>query len=257
MLNKLKNTVLDSQIKRSIFRVGIPNTDRKRVLIVLGNVFLHLHPTKVRTSGVKLRYTWCAGGLSFFLFLVLTLTGVLLMFYYRPTVEGAYVDMLDMRSQVPFGIMRELHRWSAHAMVIMVMVHMFRVFMTGSYKPPREFNWTIGVLLLVLTFLLSFTGYLLPWDQLAIWAITVGSNIMSAVPAMGQKVRFLMLGGNTVNANALLRFYVLHCMILPLGLIVLIAIHFWRIRKDGGLYPGPEPKPVLIPSGTENEAIQQ
>jgi len=113
MLNKLKNTVLDSQIKKSIFRVGIPNTDRKRVLIVLGNVFLHLHPTKVRTSGVKLRYTWCAGGLSFFLFLVLTLTGVLLMFYYRPTIEGAYVDMLDIRSQVPFGIMRELHRWSA------------------------------------------------------------------------------------------------------------------------------------------------
>ena len=185
MLNKLKNTVLDSQIKKSIFRVGIPNTDRKRVLIVLGNVFLHLHPTKVRTSAVKLRYTWCAGGLSFFLFLVLTLTGVLLMFYYRPTVEGAYVDMLDMRSQVPFGIMRELHRWSAHAMVIMVMVHMFRVFMTGSYKPPREFNWTIGVLLLVLTFLLSFTGYLLPWDQLAIWAITVGSNMAKATPLVG------------------------------------------------------------------------
>ena len=110
---------VEAQVRKSIFRVGIPNTDRKRVLIVLGNVFLHLHPTKVRTSGVKLRYTWCAGGLSFFLFLVLTLTGVLLMFYYRPTVEGAYVDMLDIRAQVPFGIMRELHRWSAHAMVIM------------------------------------------------------------------------------------------------------------------------------------------
>src|ERR1043166_5196424 len=96
MLGKLKKAILDSQIKKSIFRVGIPNTDRKRVLVMLGNVFLHLHPTKVRTSGVKLRYTWCAGGLSFFLFLVLTLTGVLLMFYYRPTVEGAYVDMLDI-----------------------------------------------------------------------------------------------------------------------------------------------------------------
>src|SRR5258706_15712142 len=124
MLDKLKNVVLDSQIKKSIFRVGIPNTDRKRVLIVLGNVFLHLHPTKVRTRGVKLRYTWCAGGLAFFLFLVLTLTGVLLMFYYRPPVEGAYVDMLDIRAQVPLGSMGEFHRWPANAMALMVMVPM-------------------------------------------------------------------------------------------------------------------------------------
>src|SRR5436190_6072722 len=257
MLGKIKNSVMDSQIKKSIFRVGIPNTDRKRVLIVLGNVFLHLHPTKVRTSGVKLRYTWCAGGLSFFLFLVLTLTGVLLMFYYRPTVEGAYVDMLDLRSQVPFGIMRELHRWSAHAMVIMVMIHMFRVFMTGSYKPPREFNWCIGVILLVLTFLLSFTGYLLPWDQLAIWAITVGSNMAKATPFVGYEgpfsklmmfpgtdvpmihagsdARFFLLAGTFVGENALLRFYVLHCVFIPVIVTVLIAIHFWRIRKDGGI----------------------
>src|SRR5271168_1430073 len=255
MLDKIKSQVLDSQVKKSIFRVGIPNTDRKRVLIVLGNVFLHLHPTKVRTSGVKLRYTWCAGGLSFFLFLVLTLTGVLLMFYYRPTVEGAYVDMLDIRSQVPFGIMRELHRWSAHAMVIMVMVHMFRVFMTGSYKPPREFNWAIGVLLLVLTFLLSFTGYLLPWDQLAIWAITVGSNMARATPLLGHEgpgatflnvggvdlitsgsdARFLLLGGRMVGEDTLLRFYVLHCVAIPLAAALLIMIHFWRVRKDGGI----------------------
>src|SRR5256886_12462483 len=255
MLNKLKNAVLDSQIKKSIFRVGIPNTDRKRVLIVLGNVFLHLHPTKVRTSGVKLRYTWCAGGLSFFLFLVETLTGVLLMFYYRPTVEGAYVDMLDIRAQVPFGIMRELHRWGAHAMVIMVMVHMFRVFMTGSYKPPREFNWCVGVILLVLTLLLSFTGYLLPWDQLAIWAITVGSNMARATPGAGNEgpmsgliklgdirlihagddARFALIGGRSIGPSTLLRFYVLHCVAIPLVAGFLMAIHFWRVRKDGGI----------------------
>src|ERR1041384_966840 len=154
-MGKLKNAILDSQIKKSIFRVGIPNTDRKRVLVMLGNVFLHLHPTKVRTSGVKLRYTWCAGGLTFFLFLVLTFTGLLLMFYYRPTVEYAYRDIMDLRDQVPCGVMREMHRWGAHAMVIAVWIHMFGVFMTGSYKPPREFNWNIGVILLVLTLLLS------------------------------------------------------------------------------------------------------
>jgi len=113
---------------------------------------------------------------------------------------------------------------------------MFKVFYRGAYRAPREFNWDIGVILLLITLFLSYTGYLLPWDQLAFWAITVGSNIASAVPVMGNKIHFLMLGGNVVNANALLRFYVLHCMILPLVAILFVAVHFWRIRKDGGLY---------------------
>ena len=144
---------------------------------VLNNVFLHLHPVRLPKHAVKVKYTWCMGGLSFFIFLVLTITGILLMFYYRPTVEAAYGDIIDIGSQVPLGIMREIHRWGAHLMVITVWLHMFRVFMTGSYKPPREFNWLIGVLLLTLTMFLSYTGYLLPWDQLAIWAVTVGANM--------------------------------------------------------------------------------
>ena len=138
--------------------------------------------------------------------------------------------------------LRNLHRWSAHAMVLLVFAHMFKVFYRGANRPPREFNWVIGVVLLIITLFLSYTGYLLPWDQLVYWAITVGSNIMSAVPLLGQKMRFLMLGGNSVNANALLRFYVLYCVILPLAAILFIGIHFWRIRKDGGLYTG-EGKP--------------
>ena len=147
--------------------------------------------------------------------------------------------MKDLQFVVSAGVfLRNLHRWSAHTMVLLVFAHMFKVFYRGAYRKPREFNWVVGVVLLIFTLLLSYTGYLLPWDQLAFWAITVGSNIMSAVPAMGQKVRFLMLGGNTVNANALLRFYVLHCVILPLAAILFIAVHFWRIRKDGGLYTG-------------------
>lgn len=251
----LAQAVLETQVWKSIFRVGIPNTNRKRVLAVLGNVVLHLHPVKVRKSGVKLRYTWCAGGVTFFLFLVLTFTGLLLMFYYRPTVEHAFNDILDLREQVPFGIMREIHRWGAHAMVIAVWIHMFRVFMTGSYKPPREFNWNIGVILLVLTLLLSFTGYLLPWDQLAMWAITVGSNMARATPVIGNEgpfaralvingvplvhsgddAKFALLGGRFVDANALLRFYVLHCVGIPLVAAFLMAVHFWRVRKDGGI----------------------
>jgi len=121
-------------------------------------------------------------------------------------------------------------------MVFLVFAHMFKVFYRGAYRPPREFNWVIGVILLLITLLLSYTGYLLPWDQLAYWAITVGSNIASAVPLFGNKIHFLLLGGNAVNANALLRFYVLHCMILPLTAMFFVAVHFWRIRKDGGLY---------------------
>jgi quinol-cytochrome oxidoreductase complex cytochrome b subunit len=252
---KIGQSIQETQLYRSVFRVGVPDTDRKRMLVMLGSVFLHLHPVKVRKSGIRMRYTWCMGGITFFLFLVLTFTGLLLMFYYRPTLDYAYVDIIDLREQVPLGIMRELHRWGAHAMVIAVWLHMFRVFMTGSYKPPREFNWNVGVILLVLTLLLSFTGYLLPWDQLAMWAITVGSNMARATPFAGYEgpgaamvrlgditlvnnasdARFALLGGRFVGESALLRFYVLHCVGLPLVAGFLMAIHFWRIRRDGGI----------------------
>jgi quinol-cytochrome oxidoreductase complex cytochrome b subunit len=251
----LMDQIKDSQIWRSVFRHGYPNTVRNRSLTVLSNVFLHLHPINVRTSGLRLSFTWCMGGLTFFLFLVETITGVLLMFYYRPTGEYAYRDIIALAEHVPMGIMREIHRWAAHAMVITVWLHMFRVFMTGSYKPPREFNWNVGVILLVLTLLLSFTGYLLPWDQLAIWAITVGSNMARATPLAGYEgpltslitvddvklvhsgddARFALLGGRFVGEATLLRFYVLHCIFIPLAATILMAVHFWRIRKDGGI----------------------
>ena len=249
------NWLTETQIWTSVFRHGRPNSDRNRVLVMLSNVFLHLHPVRIRKSGVKLRYTWCMGGLSFFLFLVLTFTGLLLMFYYRPTLEYAYTDIVALREHVPLGIMREMHRWGAHAMVITVWLHMFRVFMTGSYKPPREFNWGIGVVLLVLTLLLSFTGYLLPWDQLAIWAVTVGTNMARAHPIVGYEgplsnllkadgvslvhagddIRYALLGGRFVGESTLLRFYVLHCIAVPVMAMVLMAVHFWRVRKDGGI----------------------
>ena len=230
-----QQAVVSSQLWKSIFRVGIPNTNRKRVLAMLGNVVLHLHPVKTRKSGVKMRYTWCAGGVTFFLFLVLTFTGLLLMFYYRPTVEYAFVDILDLREQVPFGIMREVHRWGAHAMVISVWIHMFRVFMTGSYKPPREFNWLIGVVMLFCTLWLSFTGYILPWDQIAFWAITVGMQMATYAPLLSDESAFILLGGVEVGQGTLIRFYVMHVIAFPLIIAILMVVHFWRIRKDGGI----------------------
>src|SRR2546421_969082 len=255
MLTKIWDEITESQIWKSVFRHGKPDNPRNQALAVLSNVFLHLHPARARKGGVKLQYTWCMGGVSFFLFLELTITGILLMFYYRPTADYAFMDMVALREHVPLGIMRELHRWGAHLMVIAVWLHMFRVFLTGSYKPPREFNWSVGVILLTLTLLLSFTGYLLPWDQLAMWAITVGTNMARATPFLGHEgpgaalltlggvplihaqddARFALLGGTFVGEGALLRFYVLHCVGLPLGIAVLMAVHFWRVRKDGGI----------------------
>ena len=231
------NELQQTRVWRSIFRSGTGTSNLHHARAVQNNVFLHLFAVKSRRRMLEFSATWYLGALTFGTFLVLVLTGILLMLYYHPSVPQAYADMKDLQFAVSSGVfLRNLHRWSAHAMVFLVFAHMFKVFYRGAYRPPREFNWVIGVFLLLVSLLLSYTGYLLPWDQLAYWAVTVGSNIASAVPLMGQKIRFLMLGGNSVNANALLRFYVLHCMILPLAAILLIAIHFWRIRKDGGLY---------------------
>ena len=172
---------------------------------MLSNVFLHLHPAKINRDAVRYSYTWGMGGITFYLFLVLTFTGVLLMFYYHPTKVQAFRDVLYLEHDVPFGkLLRNMHRWAAHLMVIAVELHMFRVFLTGSYKKPREFNWNVGVILLVLTLLLSFTGYLLPDDQLGFWAVTVGTNMARATPLLGHEGPFgSHAGHDSVQRRAL------------------------------------------------------
>ena len=240
MAKTLENYLDDlrrTRVWRSVFRSGWGTSTLHRSLAIQQNVFLHLFSTKARRRMMSFSATWYLGTLTFATFLILVITGILLMLYYHPSVPQAYADTKNLQFVVSSGMfLRNLHRWSAHAMVFLVFAHMFKVFYRGAYRPPREFNWVIGVILLLVTLLLSYTGYLLPWDQLAFWAITVGSNIALAVPVIGNKIHFLLLGGNTVNANALLRFYVLHCVILPLAAVVFVAVHFWRIRKDGGLY---------------------
>jgi len=250
-LKKPKKT----QLYKSIFRVKHDETERSRALGILTNVFLHLHPGKINRDAVRYSYTWGMGGITFYLFIVLTFTGVLLMYYYHPTKGQAYRDIVYLMSDVPFGkLLRNMHRWAAHLMVITVWLHMFRVFLTGSYKKPREFNWVVGVILLVLTLLLSFTGYLLPDDQLGFWAVTVGTSMAKATPVVGAEgpfgpelgmtsyndVRFALLGGSIVDANALLRSYIWHCIAIPLIAAVFMGVHFWRVRKDGGI-SGPAP----------------
>jgi quinol---cytochrome c reductase cytochrome b subunit, bacillus type len=202
----------------------------------MNNVFLHLHPVRVRQHAVKFAYTFCLGGLSFFFFLVLTVTGVFLMFFYVPSSTSAYDDILRIQAEVPFGLLtRNIHRWAAHLMVFFVFLHMMRVFYHGAYKPPREFNWVIGVVLLMLTLLLSFTGYLLPWDQLALWAVTVGTNMMGYTPVFGPQVKYVLLGSKEIGSETLLRWYVLHVLMLPFVIVIFMAVHFWRVRKDGGI----------------------
>lgn len=233
---RLGQTLTDNRVWRSIFRNPYPRDALSRAQVMVNSFFLHIHPVKVRRHTLKISYTWGLGVIAFWLFLILSFTGLLLMFLYVPSVERAYADIENLQTQVTFGmLLRNLHRWGAHVMVLVVLLHMCRVFYTGAYKPPREFNWTVGVVLFVLTLLLSFTGYLLPWDQLSFWAITVGTNIAGYAPFIGEQMRFFLLGAKEVGQEGLLRFYALHIAVLSPAMIVLLGVHFWRIRKDGGL----------------------
>ena len=239
-LRRIQDRVYDrlfhNYIWQSVFRSGYPSTPRNQMLAIATSIFLHLHPTRLHRTHVKITHTYCLGGLAFFMFLILCVTGILLMFYYVPSTDRAYTDIAALETNVKFGLfMRNLHRWTAHAMVILVFLHMMRVFYTGAYKPPHEFNWVVGVILLVLTLLLSFTGYLLPWDQLALWAVTVGTNMVGSAPYLGDEVRLVLLGGYEVGEGALIRFYTLHVLALPLLAAIFMAVHFWRIRRDGGM----------------------
>lgn len=230
------------------FRNGVPMTDRTRSTFIFGNVFLHLHSVRTHLWSLRWSTTMGLGIITTAAFLLTLITGILLMFYYKPYTDVAYQSIKDIHFIVPTGrFMRNIHRWAANVMVVAVILHMARAFYTAAYRKPREFNWLIGWGLLVVTLGLSFTGYLLPWDQLAYWAITIGANIAQSPREItdalnitewadiGGLQREILLGSDKVGAEALIRFYLLHVMILPLALAGLMAVHFWRIRKDGGL----------------------
>ncbi len=219
---------------RSVFRHPPLDTPRGRALQSFSNVFLHVYPVKVPVRVLRWRYSWRLGFISTVLFTILVTTGVYLMFFYTPTVTSAYGDMQKLRTGVGFGqLVRNVHRWSAHLMVLVVIIHMARVFYAGAYKKPRQFNWVLGVVLLAITLGFSFTGYLLPWDQLSYWAVTVGTNLVSYVPVIGSLLRDLLIGGEQIGQATLQRFYALHVAVLPLSLALVLMVHIWRVRKDG------------------------
>ena len=223
-----------SNVWRSMFRHPTIDTPRGRALQSFSNFFLHLYPVKVPARVLRIRYSFRLGFIATVLFGILVLTGVYLMFFYTPAVGSAYGDMQRIRTQVGFGqLVRNVHRWSAHLMVLVVFLHLVRTFYAGAYKKPREFNWVIGVVLLLLTLGLSFTGYLLPWDQLSYWAVTVGTNLMQYVPLFGKTLQNMLIGGEQISQTTLLRFYALHVAVLPIAVVLTLSIHIWRVRKDG------------------------
>ncbi len=230
----LRARVQRSDAWRSVFRHPQIDTPRGRALQSFSNFMLHIYPVKIPARVLRARYSFRLGYIAVVLFAILTVTGIYLMFLYTPSVTSAYGDMQRLKTGVGFGqLIRNVHRWSAHLMVLVVGLHMARVFYAGAYKKPREFNWVIGVMLLLMTLGFSFTGYLLPWDQLSYWAVTVGTNLVQYLPVVGGLVQDLLIGGDQIGQSTLLRFYAFHVAVLPLALGFLAAIHVWRVRKDG------------------------
>ena len=224
----------DRELYRSIFRAEAPDSPRGRAQRPFSNVFLHLYPVRVPRHILAFRSTFRLGFIACVLFGILCLTGVYLMFFYTPAVTMAYGDMQTIRTTVGFGqLIRNIHRWSGHLMVLVVVLHLVRTFLDGAYKAPRQFNWVIGVGLMIVTLAYSFTGYLLPWDQLSYWAVRVGSDLVRYVPLAGGGLQAFLLGGEVIGQATLLRFYVLHVAVLTILFCILIAVHLWRVRKDG------------------------
>jgi len=236
MLDKTKN------VYQKLTWTWNPGSEKEAGDAIVKNLLLHWFPNKISKESLSWSYSLWLGTISFVLFMILVVTGVVLMFLYVPSVERAYSSVKDIEFVTSFGwLLRSMHRIAAHLMVAVVFFHMVRVFLTGAYKKGvavgsnRPLNWIVGLILLILTLLLSFTGYLLPWDQLAYWAITVGTNIAKAAPVVGEWTRYVLLGGTTIDQNALIRFYVLHVFFLPMIVLLLFSYHMWRVRKDGGL----------------------
>jgi len=211
---------------------------------VFKGLVLHLHPVKVKRATLKFNHTFGLGGMIVLLFLMQVLTGILLRFYYNPSPAKAYDSILHIQNQVVFGqFVRNIHHWGGILIVLLSFLHLMRVFYTGAFHPPRRSNWIIGVTLLILLIFSNFTGYLLPWDQISYWAVTVSTSILGYVPGIGKWLEEMMRGGTHLGPETLINFYNFHTSIFPMTIIILMAFHFWKIRKAGG---------VVVPGGISN-----
>ncbi|KPL21884.1 MAG: hypothetical protein AMJ93_08510 [Anaerolineae bacterium SM23_84] len=226
-----------------------PADARSRLRAVLDSLILHLHPIRVPAPAIRFTYTWGLGGIAAVLVALLGLTGVMLMFRYEPTVDRAYSSIQVLEAEVVFGsLIRAVHHWSATLLVVVAFLHLVRVFLTGGFKQGRLVNWLIGIGLLLLVLLFNFTGYLLPWDQLAYWAMTVSTTMLHYIPWVGETISHLVLAGPEVGQGTLSNFYALHVALLPAVGAVALGYHFWRVRKDGG---------ISQPVGQAGEQVEQ
>lgn len=225
---------------RSVLRGDPPGRPNPRVKPHTESFWFHIRPTFYHKAVTKVYPTFRLGFLSGLLFFIEIVTGIFLMVFYTPSPDAAYGDMLNILSNVPFGkTVRDIHRLGAELMVIVVVLHMARTFVTGSYKKPRQFTWATGVVLLGITLFLSFSGYLLPWDQLAFWAVTIGTSMAEAAPPpkVGESVNLLLRGAPDIGAGGLLRFYLLHVIFLPLAGLLFFAVHYYKVIRQGHSLP--------------------
>jgi quinol-cytochrome oxidoreductase complex cytochrome b subunit len=200
------------------------------------NLILHLHPRKVKLSTLDFTLTFGLGGMAALLILIQIFTGLLLKFHYVPSPSGAYDSILNINNNLLFGkLAHNIHHWSAILLLWITFFHMLRVLFTGAFREPRHVTWIFGIILLVLVVLSNFTGYLLPWDQLSYWAVTVVTSLLEYIPLIGGASREILLGGNEVGSATLSNFFNLHTGIIPLCMIILMGYHFWRIRRAGGV----------------------
>jgi quinol-cytochrome oxidoreductase complex cytochrome b subunit len=200
------------------------------------NLILHLHPRRVNPSTLRFNLTFGLGGMAVLLVVTQVFTGLLLKFHYIPSPEGAYNSVLNINEGLLFGkLTHNIHHWSAILLLWITFLHMLRVFFTGAYRKPRHATWILGILLLILVVLSNFTGYLLPWDQLSYWAVTVCTSLLQYIPIIGNPLREALLGGQEVGSVTLSNFFNLHSGVIPLLIIILMGFHFWRIRKAGGV----------------------
>lgn len=237
------------RIRGSIFSGPlVPRSDAERRRYLLKNLVLHFRPATVAEPTLKFSLTWGLGGMAAVLIAIQFLTGLLLKIVYVPTPQGAYNSIQVLQDEILFGgLVRNLHHWSANLLVLIIFLHWMRVFFTGAFQPPRQFNWVIGFGLLLLVLGANFTGYLLPYDQLGYWAVTVSSGMLEYIPWIGHHLQVLLQGGPEIGPATLRIFFAIHTAILPIGLAVLMAFHFWRIRKAGGL---------VIPRSVENPTVE-
>jgi quinol-cytochrome oxidoreductase complex cytochrome b subunit len=234
------------RFKDSIYTGSLnPKDKQERLNLIFRSLVLHLHPPLINSKVVNFNHTFGLGGMAIVLICMQFITGLLLRFYYEPFAGKAYDSIISLQSDLFFGqLIRNLHYWAAVFLVIITILHLLRVFFSGAFQGKRQFNWVLGVILLLLVIFSNFTGYLLPWDQLSYWAVTVSTSMLDYLPLVGSFIKGLMIGGDEIGTPTIIIFYNFHTGILPILIIIVMAFHFWRVRKAGG---------VIIPQDDNND----